>query len=491
MPSIKRAAKYVIGRVKQVFTPSSQKASYDLNSGTASAGTTTSAPTSSGTSVSSGISAGAGTTTTTSRTSGGGGGGSSGGQSITPTTREEALKMSLPSGERNLPPQSTTSSTSSSRVGSTTRNVVTRSEEHVRSRVTDYSQMSRQPTAKEEVLQMSIPDNSFRTKGSVKEDYFYQNLLAQRREFESRPESSPYGMSTPEGETYFFLPDVSKAQKYSQESFVNLPAQEKGWLNARSLIGGEQIRQYQFQSQFPRLEQDTKLFGTEFGLRQVIRSSERFNINPLSQTEFGRAMSRTKEDFLYGFIPKTKGEVAITAISFGVGGLIGGGLRTGGTLLRTFTPKAAPIIEKGISVGFGIATIPYVATQGSRVVFAKEGAGIAFGEVSREFTALSLGGYAGARSEGIIKGYVRTRKLDKLNIDITAPEFLEGQQFPGIKKGQTAEQLKSEFYEPILPSEKGYIVKLKGYTGEGEFVSLKQTKELPFKLPEISPRGFS
>lgn len=121
-----------------------------------------------------------------------GGGGSSGGGTITGTggmtSTEIALRQSLPPELRNLSPQEV------------------RARQYLPGRertftfkggAYDESLMSKAPTAKEEVLLMSLPDSRIKTKQSFIENAFYENILGQRRKFEAQPELSSYGMSTP------------------------------------------------------------------------------------------------------------------------------------------------------------------------------------------------------------------------------------------------------------------------------------------------------
>lgn len=204
-----------------------------------------------------------------------GGGGSSGGGTITGTggmtSTEIALRQSLPPELRNLSPQEV------------------RARQYLPGRertftfkggAYDESLMSKAPTAKEEVLLMSLPDSRIKTKQSFIENAFYENILGQRRKFEAQPELSSYGMSTPGittdlgkvihitslgggkferqfesgfkdfvfkpsgtpskdlfidggelisggGEQYFFIPDVKYAEAESRQAFAELPKGER------------------------------------------------------------------------------------------------------------------------------------------------------------------------------------------------------------------------------------------------------------------------
>jgi hypothetical protein len=86
--------------------------------------------------------------------------------------------------------------------------------------------------------------------------------------------------------------------------------------------------------------------------------------------------------------------------------------------------------------------------------------------------------------------FARTARLKEIPKEqVIAPEFFKGQEFPLIRKGQTAGELKAEF-KPLLPGE----TKAAGFTASpGTFK--KQTETLPgssevaglFQAPRISP----
>ncbi len=70
---------------------------------------------------------------------------------------------------------------------------------------------------------------------------------------------------------------------------------------------------------------------------------------------------------------------------------------------------------------------------------------------------------------------------------IVAPEFFAGQNYPKIRPGETAGQLKSEF-KPQAPFED--VVKLEGYKGRGTSIPQEEYSKLPFNT-RFKPAGYT
>lgn len=100
----------------------------------------------------------------------------------------------------------------------------------------------------------------------------------------------------------------------------------------------------------------------------------------------------------------------------------------------------------------------------------------------------------GVGQKGVLKSsdIYRTAGLKEIKTPI-APEYLRGQMYPLIRKGQTAGELLAEF-KPKLPGE----IKPGGYTASGKplvsgetgkIITLRGTSELPglYQAPDVSP----
>jgi len=193
------------------------------------------------------------------------------------------------------------------------------------------------------------------------------------------------------------------------------------------------------------------------------------------------AAEEVRRGLVYEFIPKTKEEVAITAATFGIGAGVGAGIRGGGALVTRFTPRAAPVISKAALVGgIGVGGI-FAYRKGAEFVVAPtpEMKGEVLGRTTRELLAFGGGAWAGSKLMGKGIGLIRTRGLIEVSPkDVIAPEYFRGERFPAIRRGQTAEQLRKEFFEPVLAGERRGIPR--GFTARAE--------PLPDLLPPSKPR---
>lgn len=129
--------------------------------------------------------------------------------------------------------------------------------------------------------------------------------------------------------------------------------------------------------------------------------------------------------------------------------------------------------------------------------------GEGFPQVGQELV-LNPGGVIGEASSYIIlpeligKGtklgvdlYRRTGLIELPAESIIAPEYFQGQIYPGIKKGQSAGELLKEFNQAILPTDIAEVIKLEGYSGKGKALSISESLKLPVELPRAEPAGFT
>jgi hypothetical protein len=190
-----------------------------------------------------------------------------------------------------------------------------------------------------------------------------------------------------------------------------------------------------------------------------------------------------------GFIPSTAGDVALTAVTAGVGAGVGFSLK-GASAIVTKVPKVGSYLSSGIKgvgfVGGGLLTAEAVGTTVSSIV-ATPGAeekGKIFGETSREFLAFGKGFGFGEKKFVQARGLFETRGLDLLPQErLIPPEVLSGEKsFPlapkkkqlGLFEG-TAEKF-PELSEGIpggFHSSPGKILT------KGEVSPLPGTSELP------------
>jgi len=168
------------------------------------------------------------------------------------------------------------------------------------------------------------------------------------------------------------------------------------------------------------------------------------------------ASVKFQEGITYEFIPKTKEELISYALLGGAGYGVGFGLRGGGALVTRFAPKATPFVETGVKIGGGALLGYFGYEKGKEFVVAPtpEAKGGVIGETAGELLAFGGGAWLGGKSAGKLIGWTRTRGLLEIPAeDVIAPEYFRGQRFPAIRRGQTAGELRSEFFEPVLSGE--------------------------------------
>lgn len=179
---------------------------------------------------------------------------------------------------------------------------------------------------------------------------------------------------------------------------------------------------------------------------------------------------------------------------FGFGGsVIGIGIPTGATSFGKGVIKGAiKEIPESIIYGIDLITAPVETIEGTITsiksipdVIASEPFG-ATGEIVGGIGVDILLGKLGKKATIKASDIIRTRGLKELDVlDVIAPEYIKGQRFPTIKKGQTAGELLAEFK---------YADDLTGFTASpkpfGKITKAgKGTSELAgvYQAPKVSP----
>jgi hypothetical protein len=160
--------------------------------------------------------------------------------------------------------------------------------------------------------------------------------------------------------------------------------------------------------------------------------------------------------------------VATFAVGYGIGlgaSTIGAGIESAafnvGSKFGTGAAiKSGLYAKRGVNlVGLGggtIFAISEVSTTFNKIAYIKNASefGSVVGLESLRLGEAFGGAYLGTKSAGKVVDVFRTRGLSELPAEsIVAPEFYKGQKYPQLSKGQTAGQLKSEFYVSKLPNE--------------------------------------
>ena len=223
------------------------------------------------------------------------------------------------------------------------------------------------------------------------------------------------------------------------------------------------------------------------GLRNIPGFSQR--IDPIIERATERAKGIVSEPILFPIEQPEK-----TIVLLGVGGALGfalKGLGLGATALGLESQ-----FSQATLIGGTILTAKIVTDIGEQVISEKDlrEQGRIIGRTATEFSLLGGGVVAGEK--GFIKtaGFLRTiGRTEILAKDIIAPEIFQGQTFPKIRRGQTAGELRSEFFKFQLPGEQPGFPR--GFTASpqqfGKLTEIKfGTSELPglFQAPKVSPR---
>lgn len=170
---------------------------------------------------------------------------------------------------------------------------------------------------------------------------------------------------------------------------------------------------------------------------------------------FGRGVIRGGYESLRQQPEKTLIVTGGTALLTGGGSILGRSIIGGATFLRG--ASAGIKVQKALKItgtGLGILGISLYSASKGFEIYQTPGAmgkGFVVGKATTtEIIPTIAGSYAGFKGAGKITGYVRTFGKTYIPPEkIIAPEIFKGQTFPTIKRGQTAGQLKKEFYQPV------------------------------------------
>lgn len=189
--------------------------------------------------------------------------------------------------------------------------------------------------------------------------------------------------------------------------------------------------------------------------------------------------------------PATEGLLFAGGVA--VGG-IGTGIAVGAARAGPRVAKAAKIGETVIGTGFlGIEAL----NTGKKISKAKDSqeAGSIFGKSVKDVGVFGSGAVTGQRTGTRLRGIFRTRGLKEIPSEkVIAPEFFKGQTFPQIRKGQTAGELRSEFFDTVLPGETSGVSR--GFTARSFDLpnTIPPSKGKPgeliglFQAPRVSPQ---
>lgn len=254
--------------------------------------------------------------------------------------------------------------------------------------------------------------------------------------------------------------------------------------------------------------------GDFFGTATYFSPIALLNHKPIQ--DFYAKISRTSSEAIAEDIVKNPLKNVVT---FGTGGLIGAGLKGAGLAVSGF-PTVLKVLNIGGKIGGGGALTYFVGDTGYKFATApidtkiitnetviqkgnltitettytrQASKGEVLGLATKDVLLFGSGFKLGQKGFNVITDYARTFRLSEVPQEsIIAPEFFKGQKYPQVRRGQTAGQLKEEFYQPIEEiGERVKVVKLEGYTGKGIEIPRDVLKDLPFTTPKETPRAFT
>jgi hypothetical protein len=315
------------------------------------------------------------------------------------------------------------------------------------------------------------------------------------------------GISSISNQQQTLVPSLRENAPMSVATNSDLPFTKKSFFGAGGQI--ETAARGGFRASPPGivLNVQERYFNSDFfreGLKIPKSNVERFLPSDFIETKAGQFAKGEKEiveNVFVGFVPKTPTEVGVTALSFGAGTIFGGAVRGGGAVVRMTSPKLVKPLSFATSLGgVGLAGF-YGAAKTSEIIAAPDlkTKSQILGGTARELTAFGAGDILGSKIAGKSIGFFRTRGMSELSAEnVVAPEFFKGQTFPGIKRGQTAGQLRKEFLGNILPSEttkefRGFSARIQPFGKVTEGGTLRKVRsgyelEGPFFSPKISPQ---
>lgn len=207
------------------------------------------------------------------------------------------------------------------------------------------------------------------------------------------------------------------------------------------------------------VQRGTKPIGSFISRTSGITISKLENVQPkydTRQARFGRAVT-------ISLIKDVRDKPLKNVVLLGIGGGIGvatrfigkGSAVVGGTKAGQILKKVNPLTKaqlRGVGIGAGVAvTSTYSASvlKDLRGKSSDEIAGKIAVEV-KDLALLGVGTRAGIKAYDVGSDLRRTFGSARVATeDIVAPEFFKGQKYPKIRGGQTAGQLKQEFYNPV------------------------------------------
>lgn len=199
----------------------------------------------------------------------------------------------------------------------------------------------------------------------------------------------------------------------------------------------------------------------------------------------------------WGVIPKTKGELITTGITFGAGGLVGAGFKGASIGLKAI-PKIGGVASKGFKIaglgagayltaGYGLGKVGEISATPD--YFAK---GEILGETSRELSAFGFGFGAGQKGVSMLQGLVLTKGKISFPLErLTRESVISGKESFPTAPPRTHLKL---FKETALKLPELTEGRAGGFhvTGEkfwkGEIIPQAGTSELPglYVSPEAS-----
>jgi hypothetical protein len=127
-------------------------------------------------------------------------------------------------------------------------------------------------------------------------------------------------------------------------------------------------------------------------------------------------------------------------------------------LVKTTPPTIKTLSESGLKYG-GIGLTGVAATKITKELITTDikTAGAILGTNVKDLALVGAGTYGGFRGYDFLNKYYRTLGAERVPMEsVIAPETLiKKQKYPLLEKGQTAGELRKEFFEQVLPSEKG------------------------------------
>jgi len=237
--------------------------------------------------------------------------------------------------------------------------------------------------------------------------------------------------------------ELLAGQSFAQQEIVLRPEEKKGFIaqrveNFNTKYENANAKLFTYTGQLPTAE-NIKIFrevkgkGLEYSFANFVRG--------------------TSAGAYTGVREKPLKTIGFGAIGFGTIAL---GSSVGSVITKTgnkYIVKGGYYVGKTIGA-VGLGTYAGVKTYEVIKIPSAYGRGGVIGQtLSTEIIPSSVGAYAGFKTVNSVKGYVRTINREELPSNIiVAPEY-PAQQYPKIKKGQTACELLEEFNTAVLPTE--------------------------------------